>query len=99
MELTPERSPPTKVLRPTFVAAAAAALFFVLYAKTCCPGAYWQDSGVYVRSVVQLGNCYPPGYPTYLGLARLFALLPGVGAVAGLNLFSAAAGAWWSSCP
>jgi hypothetical protein len=93
VELASPPSPPTKVPRPAFVAAAAAALFFALYAKTCCPGAYWQDSGVYVRSVLQLGNCYPPGYPTYLGLAHLFASLPGVGAVAGLNLFSAAAGA------
>ena len=35
---------------------AAAALFFALYARTACPAAYWQDSGIYVRSVCLLGN-------------------------------------------
>jgi hypothetical protein len=80
--------------RATFLAAlVAAGLFFVLYAKTCCPAAYWQDSGIYVRSVYLLGNCYPPGYPVYLCASYLFTALPGVGAVAGLNFFSAAAGA------
>ncbi|MGD8718540.1 MAG: DUF2723 domain-containing protein [Candidatus Zixiibacteriota bacterium] len=75
------------------LAAAAAVLFFVLYARTACPGAYWQDSGIYVRSVCLLGNCYPPGYPVYLCAAHLFTAIPAVDAVAGLNLFSAAAGA------
>jgi hypothetical protein len=74
-------------------AVAAAAFFCVLYAKTCCPGPYWQDSGIYARSVCLLGNCYPPGYPAYLCAAHIFTALPGLGAVAGLNLFSAVAGA------
>jgi hypothetical protein len=74
-------------------AVAAAVFFFVLYAKTCCPGPYWQDSGIYARSVCLLGNCYPPGYPAYLCLAYIFTAIPGMGAVAGLNLFSAVAGA------
>jgi tetratricopeptide (TPR) repeat protein len=75
------------------LAAAAAFLFFVLYARTACPGAYWQDSGIYARSVCLLGNCYPPGYPVYLCAANLFTALPACDAVAGLNLFSAVAGA------
>jgi hypothetical protein len=74
-------------------AVAAAAFFFVLYAKTCCPGPYWQDSGIYARSVYLLGNCYAPGYPAYLCAAHVFTALPGLGAVAGLNLFSAVGGA------
>ncbi len=74
-------------------ALAAAAFFFVLYASSCCRGAYWQDSGIYVRSVSLLGNCYAPGYPAYLCSSYIFTALPGLGAVAGLNLFSAVAGA------
>jgi len=76
-----------------FLALAAAGLFFALYAATCCRTAYWQDSGIYVRSVCLLGNCYAPGYPAYLCSSYVFTALPGVGAVAGINFFSAAAGA------
>jgi hypothetical protein len=72
---------------------AAAAFFLALYAKTACPAAYWQDSGIYARSVCLLGNCYAPGYPAYLCSSYIFTALPGLDAVAGLNLFSAAAGA------
>jgi len=75
------------------VPVAAAAFFLTLYARTVCPAAYWQDSGIYVRSVCLLGNCYAPGYPAYLCSSYIFTALPGLDAVAGLNLFSAAAGA------
>jgi len=76
-----------------FLALAAAGLFFVLYASSCCRGAYWQDSGIYVRSVYLLGNCYAPGYPAYLCSSYIFTALPGVGASAGVNFFSGVAGA------
>jgi hypothetical protein len=75
------------------LALAAAAFFFALYASSCCRGAYWQDSGIYVRSVNLLGNCYAPGYPVYLCSSYVFTAVPGLDAVAGLNIFSAVAGA------
>ncbi len=76
-----------------FTALAAAAFFFVLYASCCCRGPYWQDSGIYVRSVSLLGNCYAPGYPVYLCSSYVFTALPALNAVDGLNVFSAVAGA------
>jgi len=79
---------------PAVVAAfAAAAVAFVLYARTACPGAFWQDSGIYFRSVYTLGNCYPPGYPVYLSAGHLWTCLPGLNPIYGLNLFSAFAAA------
>lgn len=82
--------PEPKRPQPAVVAASAAAAFaFALYAATACPGAFWQDSGIYLRSVYNLGGCYPPGYPVYLNAAYLWTCLPGLGPIQGLNLFSA----------
>jgi len=70
-----------------------AVLFFAVYAKTACRAGYWQDAGLYLRSVYLLGNCYSPGYPVYLCFSYIFTALPALGAAAGLNLASALWGA------
>jgi tetratricopeptide (TPR) repeat protein len=76
-----------------YVAAAVALASFVLYAKTLCGDVFWQDSGLFNRSVGLLGSGVPPGFPSWHLACYLFAMLPGVGPIAGMNLFSAAAGA------
>src|ERR1041384_1008145 len=36
---------------------------------------YWQDSGVYLTAVKELGVLYPPGFGLYLLLCRLWTLI------------------------
>jgi TPR repeat protein len=77
----------------TLVAAAATLATLALYVKTLCTNVFWQDSGLYTRSVSLLGSGVPPGFPGYHLAAYLFTMLPGLGPVVGLNFFSAVAGA------
>lgn len=70
-----------------------AALALVVYLKTLCRDIFWQDSGLYNRSVAILGIGVPPGFPVYHLLCYLFTMLPGVSAIVGMNAFSAFAGA------
>ena len=80
--------------RERFIVAAAMALAaFALYAKTLCGDVFWQDSGLYNRSVFLLGSGVPPGFPSYHLFCYLFTMVPALGAVAGMNLASAVAGA------
>ncbi len=76
-----------------YVAGAVAAAALILYVKTLCGDIFWQDSGLYNRSVGLLGSGVPPGFPSYHLLCYLFTMLPGVAAIVGMNLFSAVAGA------
>jgi len=73
------------------VAAAAAAL--ILYVKTLCGDIFWQDSGLYNRSVALFGIGVPPGFPSYHLFCYLFTTIPGLDAIVGMNAFSAVAGA------
>lgn len=75
------------------VAAAAVLATLALYVKTLCPDIFWQDSGLYTRSVSLLGSGVPPGFPGYHLAAYLFTMFPGLDPVAGLNFFSAVGGA------
>ncbi|MGD8718226.1 MAG: DUF2723 domain-containing protein [Candidatus Zixiibacteriota bacterium] len=76
-----------------YVAAAAALAAFVIYAKTLCGDIYWQDSGLFNRSVGLLGSGVPPGFPSWHLACYLFSMAPGMNAIVGMNLFSAVAGA------
>ncbi|HUV86151.1 MAG TPA: DUF2723 domain-containing protein [bacterium] len=76
-----------------YVAAAVALAAFVVYAKTLCGDVFWQDSGLFNRSVGLLGSGVPPGFPGWHLACYLFAMLPGVTPIVGMNLFSAVAGA------
>jgi len=63
------------------------------YLETLAPGLTWQHSGAdggdLIAAVYTHGIPHPPGYPTYVLLARLFTVLP-VGTPAyRMNLFSA----------
>ncbi len=76
-----------------YVAAAVATAAFVVYAKTLCGDIFWQDSGLFNRSVGLLGSGVPPGFPGWHLACYLFAMLPGINPIVGMNLFSAVAGA------
>ena len=76
-----------------YVAAAVAVAAFVVYAKTLCCDVFWQDSGLFNRSVALLGSGVPPGFPGWHLACYLFAMLPGINHILGMNLFSAVAGA------
>lgn len=51
---------------------AVAAPLLLLYLATAPSTVYWQDSGIYLAGVKTLGVIYPPGYPLYLVLARVW---------------------------
>jgi hypothetical protein len=76
-----------------YVGAAVALAAFVAYAKTLCGDIFWQDSGLFNRSVALLGSGVPPGFPGWHLACYLFAMLPGINPIVGMNLFSAVAGA------
>ena len=68
-------------------------LALVIYGRTVAPGLLPGDGGEFQTLVYLLGNTHPTGYPVYLALARLFALMP-LGELAyRVNLFSAVMGA------
>jgi hypothetical protein len=76
------------------LATAAGLLSLALYVRTLAPGLLPGDSGEFQAMAVLLGHTHPTGYPVYLALARLLALLP-VGEIAWrVNLLSALAAAW-----
>jgi len=76
-----------------YVAAAVALAAFVIYAKTLCGDIFWQDSGLFNRSVGLLGSGVPPGFPGWHLACYLFTMLPGITPLVGMNLFSALPGA------
>ncbi|MDP8257765.1 MAG: DUF2723 domain-containing protein [Candidatus Alcyoniella australis] len=47
----------------------------VLYQLTCGDTVFWQDSGVFLAAVHDLGVAYQPGFPLYVLLAKLCTLL------------------------
>jgi tetratricopeptide (TPR) repeat protein len=51
------------------------ALSLSLSLATVGSHAYWQDSGVYLTAVKELGVLYPPGFGLYLLLCRLWTLI------------------------
>jgi tetratricopeptide (TPR) repeat protein len=66
---------------------------FAAYALVAPAGLYWLDSGELGAAVWQIGSPHPTGFPLYVALARLVALVP-VGELAfRLHLASAAAAA------
>ncbi len=75
------------------IAAAICLLSLVVYLRTMAPGLTWAhqgaDGGDLAAAVMTGGIPHPPGYPSYVLTARIFAALP-VGDVAfRLNLMSA----------
>lgn len=72
------------------LAALTTAIALTVYAPTVARDLTWAgDGGELITASMTLGVPHPPGYPTYVLLGRLFALLP-AGAVAWrFNLFSA----------
>ena len=72
--------------------ALVAAVVLAVYAPTVARDLTWSgagDGGELIAAAMTLGVPHPPGYPTYVLLGRLFALLP-LGSVAfRFNLFSA----------
>ncbi|MBN2148073.1 MAG: DUF2723 domain-containing protein [Anaerolineales bacterium] len=64
-----------------------------LYIRTLAPGLLYGDSGELQTLVYSLGMSHPTGYPVYILLGRLFALLPFGDLAWRVNLFSAVLGA------
>lgn len=76
------------------VPALLAVALFALYAAGACPTIYVGDSGELVAAVHVLGIPHPTGYPLYVLLGKLWALLVPGGSIAyRLSLFSAACAA------
>ena len=50
-------------------------LSFVVYIKTLCPTVYEGDSGEILAAVASLGIAHPTGFPLYILLSRLFAII------------------------
>ena len=71
-----------------------AVALFAVYAAGACPTIYVGDSGELVAAVHVLGIPHPTGYPLYVMLGKLWALLVPAGSIAyRLSLFSAACAA------
>lgn len=65
----------------TWLPRAVAALAFALYAWAAPAGLYWLDSGELATASAQLGVAHATGFPVYMVLAKLAALVP-VGEIA-----------------
>lgn len=79
-------------LRPALLPLSAAILPAIVYLRTMPPTVYGLDSAELSVGAYTLGLVHSPGYPLYLMLGKLFALLP-VGDIGyRLNLMSAAFG-------
>jgi hypothetical protein len=64
-------------------------LFAALYSFTAPQGMYLIDSGEFITAVKSFGIAHPPGFPTYVLLAKLFSFLPFGNIAFKVNLFSA----------
>ena len=75
---------------PDFIVAVVViGLALLVYGRTLTPGLLAGDGGEFQTLTYLWGHSHPTGYPVYLTLARLFALLPTGGLAYRVNLFSA----------
>lgn len=70
-------------------ARAAAGILLLWYGLTMARDLLWFDTGELALVGAQFGLGHPPGQPVYTLLLGLFARLPGVDPLLGMNLFSA----------
>lgn len=79
--------------RTPLLASLLGAFVFAVHALGACPTIYVGDSGELVTAVHLLGIPHPTGYPLYVLLGKLFALLVPFDSIAWrMSLFSAACG-------
>ena len=82
-----------KILSRFFCPALLLVILSVVYAMTLAPGLTWAnrgaDGGDLITAAATGGVAHPPGYPTYLILARLFQMLPWGNLAFRTNLMSA----------
>jgi hypothetical protein len=84
----------TRAFSPGWVPGAPFLLSFALSLSTLGSGPGWQDSGLYLVAVRELGVLYPPGFVVYLLLCKAWTLLLGfVGFTTAVHLFSSACAA------
>lgn len=74
---------------PRWPGRAAFAVLLVWYAATMARGLAWFDAGELALVAHELGLGHPPGQPLYTLLLALFARLPGIDPLVGMNLLSA----------
>lgn len=48
----------------------------VVYRITLATTMYWIDSAIYLATIKQFGIAYPPGFPLYIIIAKLWSFLP-----------------------
>ncbi len=88
-------TPETRDLRPSYGAAAGAALaVFLLYLVTMSPSTAMWDTPEYMTAAYTLGLPHPPGNPLFVLLGRVFSVLPIAPTVAmRINILNALASA------
>ncbi|MBN1517994.1 DUF2723 domain-containing protein [Candidatus Sumerlaeota bacterium] len=75
-----------------------AALVLLVYLLTANPGAYWGDGIELTTASHVLGVAHPTGYPLFMLLGKLFAMLPAGTIAYRLNLMCACAAASLAYC-
>jgi hypothetical protein len=84
----------TETRARTLLTLAVAPAAFLLYALTSGDTVHWQDSGIFLAAVHDLGIPFEPGFPLYVLLAKLTSLLlPFMGFARAVTTFSNLAGA------
>ena len=51
-------------------------LTLLIYYLTLAPTTFWIDSAIYLTTVKEFGIAYPPGFPLYIIIAKLWSYLP-----------------------
>jgi hypothetical protein len=93
-DMTLIRELPSKPLIALFIFLATTALYLFTLAPSITLQHFGSDSGELTASAYTLGVAHPPGYPTYLLLAKVFSLVIPWGDVAHrINVLSAVSGA------
>lgn len=96
------RSPATRHIRDRVLVAFVLTGLAWVYISTLAPSLTWanggSDSGELIAAAATLGIAHPPGYPTYLLLARLFQTLPYGDLAWRTNLLSVAAALGTVAC-
>ena len=51
-------------------------LSIVIYYLTLAPTMFWIDAAIYLTTIKEFGIAYPPGFPLYIILAKIWSFFP-----------------------